>query len=51
MQINYTKSELIPLGLESDEVVMFAEIFGCPAHEKLSRADLQPLVDNFFFQS
>jgi hypothetical protein len=58
MRINYTKSELIPLCLEEEETIFFAEILGCvvgnfpikylgiPLHyEKLIREDIQPLID------
>jgi hypothetical protein len=59
MRINYHKGELVPINIEQvEEVNRWAEIFGCsvgafpikylgiPLHyTKLSREDLQPLVD------
>ena len=58
MRINYSKSELIPLGLEEDEIQNFTKILGCvvgnfpikylgiPLHyDKLRREDIQPLID------
>jgi hypothetical protein len=58
MRINYSKSELIPLGLEPEEIEALANILECtigefpikylgiPLHyDKLRRADLQPLID------
>jgi hypothetical protein len=58
MRINYSKSELIPLGLEPEELEALANILECtigefpikylgiPLHyDKLRRADLQPLID------
>jgi hypothetical protein len=58
MRINYNKSELVPINVESGEVIdKWAEVFGCHVGEfpikylgislhynKLSREDLQPLV-------
>ena len=58
MRINYSKSELISINMEVVNTQEFAQIFGCvigdfpikylgvPLHyDKLSRADIQPLVD------
>jgi hypothetical protein len=58
MRINYSKSELIPLGLEPEELETLANILECTIgefpikylgiplhHDKLRRADLQPLID------
>ena len=58
MKINYTKSELIPIGMEAEEFSPFATILGCSVgsfpikylgiplhHDKLRREDVQPLVD------
>jgi hypothetical protein len=58
MRINYTKSELVPMNLEEQEIVGIVEIFGCPVgafpikylgvplhYQKLRREVLQPLVD------
>jgi hypothetical protein len=56
IRINYSKSELIPLGLDDQETAAFTQAFclsvgtfpikylGIPLYyEKLNRADLQPL--------
>lgn len=61
MRINFHKSELIPINLGSDEVHRISHIFGCPVgsfpikylgiplhYEKLSREDIQPLVDKMW---
>lgn len=58
MRINFDKSEMIPLNLDPDEITNLGEILGCPIGkfpikylgvplhvEKLSREDLQPLLD------
>ena len=58
MKINYSKSELIPIGMDVKESTPFAEVLGCrmgsfpikylgiPLHyDKLRREDIQPLVD------
>jgi hypothetical protein len=58
MIVNYHKSELVPLGVENEEIQIFAQIFGCPVgnlpikylgiplhYQNLRREDLQPLVD------
>jgi hypothetical protein len=58
MRINHSKSELIPMGLELDEVIEIARILGYYVgdfpiknlgiplhHEKLKRSALQPLID------
>lgn len=58
MKINYTKSELIPVGLDADQTAPFLTAFGCtegtfpikylgiPLHyDKLKKEDIQPLVD------
>lgn len=63
MKINCSKSELIPMGLNSEEVAGSVEIFGCsigtigtfpikylgiPLHyNKLRREDIQPIMDKF----
>jgi hypothetical protein len=60
MRINYHKSELIGINMDSVEMSPFLEIFQCveghfpikylglPLHfEKLKREELQPLVDSF----
>lgn len=56
--LNYSKSELIPIGLDSSETVAFLNAFGCtecaflikylgiPLHyDNLRKEDIQPLVD------
>jgi hypothetical protein len=59
MKINFHKSELVPINIESEEVVNnWSKVFGCHVgafpikylgiplyYNKLSRDDLQPLVD------
>lgn len=58
MKINYDKSELIPMGLDTQEAGDLAEIFGCPVgafpikylgvplhDDRHSREDLQFLSD------
>lgn len=58
MKINYSKSELIPMGMSQEALVEYLEIFGCvegkfpikhlgiPLHyDKLMREDIQPLID------
>lgn len=58
MKINYTKSELVPIGMTSEEHIPFSNIFGCPVgdfpikylgiplhYDKLRREDVQPLID------
>src|SRR4051794_15345654 len=58
MRINYSKSELIPIGFSDEEAVTISNIFGCvigkfaikylgiPLHfEKLRREDIQHLID------
>ena len=58
MKINYSKSELIPMGMEVEEFTPFAGVLGCrigsfpikylgiPLHyNKLRTKDIQPLVD------
>jgi hypothetical protein len=58
VQINYNKSELIPLGMEDHEIEAFTQVFCCsrgkfpikysgvPLHfKKLKRDDLQPLIN------
>ena len=58
MKINYSKSELIPMGLSEVETNEFLYIFGCavgkfpikylgvPLHyDKLRKEDIQPIVD------
>jgi hypothetical protein len=58
MKINYEKSDLLAIGLDSDNANSFAEVFCCkqggfsikylgvPLHfTKLKRADLQPVID------
>ena len=58
MRINFDKSQLIPMNLESEEAASLAEVFGCPIgkfpikylgvplhYDKLTREDLQPLLD------
>lgn len=58
MRINYSKSEIIPLGLEPEETKVFAQILECvegsfhikylgiPLHYyKLRMEDIQPLID------
>lgn len=58
MKINYSKSEMIPIGMEEGEFSPFAEALGykvgnfpikylgIPLHyDKLRREDIQPLVD------
>jgi hypothetical protein len=58
MRINFQKSELIPLNLEQDQTHEIAHLFSCLVgnfpikylgaplhHEKLTREDIQPLVD------
>lgn len=58
MRINFDKSEMIPINLVDDEIHSLSDIFGCPVgsfpirylgillhHDKLSREDIQPLVD------
>lgn len=58
MRINYSKSELIPIGLKPEEATSFSKIMGCtvgafpikylgiPLHyDKLKREDIQPLID------
>jgi hypothetical protein len=58
MRINYSKSELIPINMDQAEAQPFVDVFSCnsgvfpikylgiPLHyEKLSRADIQPLID------
>jgi len=58
MRINFHKSELIPMNVEPDVVHRLAHLFSCPVgslpikylgvplhFEKLSREDIQPLVD------
>lgn len=59
MKINYDKSELIQMNLAPHGTVELANVFGCPIgsfpikylgialhFDKLSREDLQPLLDN-----
>jgi hypothetical protein len=58
MQINYNKSELIPLCLEELDISVLADIFGCTIgtlpikyigitlhFDKLRRVDIQPFID------
>ena len=58
MRTNYSKSEIIPIGITAEEVVSFSNIMGCtvgalpikylgiPLHyDKLRREDIQPLID------
>jgi hypothetical protein len=58
-RINFHKSELIPINIESKELLSFIEIFWCkegafpvkylgiPLHfDKLKREDLQPLIES-----
>jgi hypothetical protein len=58
MRINFHKSELIPLNLDMGQTHEIAHLFSCPVgnfpikylgiplrYEKLSREDIQPLVD------
>ena len=58
MRINFHKSELIPMNVEPESVHNLAHLFSCPIgalpikylgvplhYEKLSREDIQPLVD------
>lgn len=58
MRINFHKSELVPLNLETDEAHRFAHVMSCPLgsfpikylgvplhYDNLSREDIQPLVD------
>lgn len=58
MKINYSKSELIPVGMSPEQVAPFLSIFGCtegtfpikylgiPLHyDNLRKEDIQPLVD------
>ena len=58
MKINYSKSELIPIGMDLEEYSPFADILGCSVgnfpikylgiplhHDKLRREDIQPLID------
>jgi len=61
MRVNFHKSELITLNIEDEETHRDAHTFNYPIgsfplkclgvpldHSKLTRADLQPLVDKFF---
>ena len=58
MRINYSKSELITLGMDADRSANFADTFSCvigklpikylgvPLHyDKLRREDIQPIID------
>jgi hypothetical protein len=58
IKINYHKSDLTPINLDEDEACSFAKIFCCKVgafpfkylgvplhHDKLSREDIQPVVD------
>jgi hypothetical protein len=58
MRINYSKSEVIPLCLDDNEITVFAKILGCDGgslpieylgislyYEKLIREDVLPLID------
>lgn len=58
MRINYHKSKIILVNMTNEELNSLADIFGCPVgvfpikylgiplrYEKLSRNDLQPLID------
>lgn len=61
MRVNFHKSELLGLNLEEEETLRAAQIFNCPIgsfplkylgeplhyYAKLTRTDLQPLVDKF----
>jgi hypothetical protein len=59
MRVNFHKSELIPINMDTDETQPFLEIFQCvmggfpvkylgiPLHyDRLRREDLQPLIEN-----
>src|SRR4051812_1069778 len=58
MRINYGKSELIPINMSEEEILPFSDSMDCCKgsfpikylgiplhHEKLSREDIQPLID------
>lgn len=64
MNINYHKSELVPINFEEGEIESFLEIFQCivgsfpikylglPLHfEKLCREDLQPMLDKMLVKN